>query len=44
MPEHPTDGSDKAPVKPASPAPDPAYTEDEEAAVRKRRADLGYVE
>jgi hypothetical protein len=44
MPERPTDGPNKPPAKPASPAPDPAYTEDEEAEVRKRLEDLGYVE
>jgi hypothetical protein len=43
MPERPTDGPDK-PVKPATPSSDPAYTEDEEAEVRKRLEDLGYVE
>ena len=44
MPERPTDGADKPPAKPASPPPGPAYTEDEEAEVRKRLEDLGYVE
>jgi len=43
MPERPTAGPDK-PAEPASPPPDPAYTEDEEAEVRKRLEDLGYVE
>jgi hypothetical protein len=43
MPERPTDGPDK-PVMPANPSPDPGYTEDEEAEVRKRLEDLGYVE
>jgi hypothetical protein len=44
MPERPTDGLDKPPAKPTSPPSDPAYTEDEEAEVRKRLEDLGYVE
>jgi hypothetical protein len=44
MPERPTDGPDKPPAKPTSPPSDPAYTEDEEAEVRKRLEDLGYVE
>jgi hypothetical protein len=43
MPERSTDGPD-GPAEPASPLPDPAYTEDEEAEVRKRLEDLGYVE
>jgi hypothetical protein len=44
MPERPTDGPDKPPAKPTNPPSDPAYTEDEEAEVRKRLEDLGYVE
>lgn len=44
MPERPTDGPEKPPAQPTSPAPDSGYTEDEEAEVRKRLEDLGYVE
>jgi hypothetical protein len=32
------------PEPPAPPAPDTGYTEEEEAEVRKRLEDLGYVE
>ncbi|HKA31432.1 MAG TPA: hypothetical protein VKH82_18765 [Candidatus Binatia bacterium] len=44
MAERPGDGPKKPPA-PAEPAPpDQGYTEDEEAEVRKRLEDLGYVE
>ena len=43
MPERPTDRPDTPPATPSSP-PDTGYTEDEEAEVRKRLEDLGYVE
>jgi len=44
MPDRPTDGPEKPPAKPSNPPPDTGYTEDEEAEVRKRLEDLGYVE
>ncbi|HKA29808.1 MAG TPA: hypothetical protein VKH82_10550 [Candidatus Binatia bacterium] len=43
MHERPTDRADE-PANPSSPPPDTGYTEDEEAEVRKRLEDLGYVE
>jgi hypothetical protein len=43
MHERPTDRPDTPPATPSSP-PDTGYTEDEEAEVRKRLEDLGYVE
>jgi len=44
MAERPGDGPKKPPA-PAEPVPtDEGYTDDEEAEVRKRLEDLGYVE
>jgi hypothetical protein len=44
MAERPRDRIEKAPV-PSEPAPsEQGYTDDEEAEVRKRLEDLGYVE
>ena len=44
MAERPSDGPKKPPV-PAEPVtPEQGYTDDEEAEVRKRLEDLGYVE
>ncbi len=44
MPDRRPEEDERAPVPPSPPADDSAYTEDEEAEVRKRLEDLGYVE
>ena len=40
----PQPGTTPAPEQPAPPPPDTGYTDEEEAEVRKRLEDLGYVE
>ena len=44
MAERPGDGPKKPPAGPEPAPPDQGYTDDEEAEVRKRLEDLGYVE
>jgi hypothetical protein len=44
MPERPADQSKTPPAAPENAPPQPGYTDDEEAEVRKRLEDLGYVE
>jgi hypothetical protein len=44
MDERPDKASDTPPQAPEGPAADSEYTDDEEAEVRKRLEDLGYVE
>lgn len=44
MAERPGKAPDTPPETPEPPAPDTGYTDDEEAEVRKRLEDLGYVE
>jgi hypothetical protein len=44
MAERPPKTPETPPEHPDAPAPDTAFTDDEEAEVRKRLEDLGYVE
>ena len=44
MAERPDDGSKNPPLPPEQVPPEQGYTDDEEAEVRKRLEDLGYVE
>jgi len=44
MAERPTQTPETPPKTPDAPAPDSEFTDDEEAEVRKRLEDLGYVE
>jgi hypothetical protein len=44
MPERRPPDPEREPALPAPPPDDSAYSEDEEAEVRKRLEDLGYVE
>jgi len=44
MAERPGDGLKNPPTPPEPAPPDQGYTDDEEAEVRKRLEDLGYVE
>jgi hypothetical protein len=44
MAERPRDRTEKPPAAPEPAPPEQGYTDDEEAEVRKRLEDLGYVE
>jgi hypothetical protein len=44
MAERPSKSPETPPKTPDAPAPDSEFTDDEEAEVRKRLEDLGYVE
>ena len=44
MAERPTKAAKTPPQTPDAPAPDSEFTDEEEAEVRKRLEDLGYVE